>query len=227
MIKFILGRVIGKATTSRFNFLVESETKKFEYCQVYHRVYDYVLCQVVELEKTEDKLIAICTIIGYKDKDGKIRGIMNPFDIGTEVLKAKEDFIRSIILHDKKRQTAFIGTLEGTNIKVKLDLNKLLNKHIAILAKTGSGKSYTVGVLLEEMISKNVPLLIIDPHGEYSSLRLPNKNKDDVSMLSVLGLKPVSYQVKINEYGNQDINEEFKPLTIIVYRYAPLGIVIF
>jgi len=46
----ILGKIFGKITTTHFKFLIEKETKKFEFVQVLHKVYDYVLCQVVEIE---------------------------------------------------------------------------------------------------------------------------------------------------------------------------------
>lgn len=43
---------------------------------------------------------------------------------------------------------------------------------------TGSGKSWTISVIIES-IAKNydIPILIFDPHGEYSSLKVP-KNAD-------------------------------------------------
>jgi DNA helicase HerA-like ATPase len=43
---------------------------------------------------------------------------------------------------------------------------------MAILAGTGSGKSYTAGVLVEELLSPHnrAAVLIFDPHGEYGTL---------------------------------------------------------
>jgi len=214
VISFILGRITGKVTTTRFNFLVENQTEKFDYCQVYHKDYDYVLCQIVELEKTSDYLKAGCMVIGYKDKMGNIKQIRSPFDVDTEVLKADEDFIKSIVMLDEIKKGAYVGQLEGTKIPVYLDLNKLLTKHVAILAKSGSGKSYTVGVLLEEIMDKNVPLLIIDPHGEYTTLKTENDNKKERSLMSKFGIKPKSYSRRISIYGDTEIEPEFKPLKL-------------
>ncbi len=211
----ILGRIIGKTNTRRFEFLVSHSTKKFEYCQVYHRDYGYVLCQVLELEKTTDKIIAKCQIIGYKDDKGIIRQIRNPFDIDTEVLKAENDFIKSIVVGDESiKNGAFIGKLEGTDIDIYLDLNKLLTKHIAVLAKSGSGKSYSVGVLLEEIMERNVPLLVIDPHGEYSSMKKANDKEEDIKKLKSMKLKPKAYNKKIVEYGDPAIDPNLKPIRL-------------
>ena len=206
----ILGKIFGKITTTQFQFLVEKETKKFEFIQVLHKVYDYVLCQAVEIERT-DKDIARCVVIGYKDEQGRIKPIRIPFDQNSEVLRAEDGFIKQIIKLDDTEKGAFIGRLEGKNIDIHLDLTKLLTKHIAILAKSGAGKSYTVGVLIEEIIDKKVPILIIDPHGEYTSLKLPNTEEKE--LLAEYGLKPKGFS-NIQIYGDAKINPELKPLRL-------------
>jgi len=206
----ILGRIVGKVTPTNFSFKLEKETKKFEYIQVYHEVYDYVLCQIVELERTKDGTIAKCKTIGYQDKDGKVKQIRIPFEPGAEVLESDDEFIRSIISLESEGKGAYIGKLEGKDINVYLDLKKLLTKHCAVLAKSGAGKSYTVGVLVEEILDKKIPLLIIDPHGEYSKMRF--ENTDDKEKLEKFGLKPQGCEVK--EYGDPEVNEGVIPLKL-------------
>ncbi|MFW6013987.1 MAG: ATP-binding protein [Nanoarchaeota archaeon] len=211
----IVGRIIGKTTTNRFEFSVEHDVKKFDYCQVYHKDYGYVLCQVMELERTSEALIGKSVILGYKDENNNTKQIRNPFDVNTEVLKADEGFIKSIIVgKENTSQSAFIGRLEGTEIDIFIELNKLLTKHVAVLAKSGSGKSYTVGVLLEEIIERNIPLVVIDPHGEYSELKKPNNNEEDLNRLNMLNLKPKAYNKKITEYGDPEIDEQLRPLKL-------------
>lgn len=206
----ILGKIFGKITTTQFKFLVEKETKKFEFVQVPHKVYDYVLAQVVEIERT-DKDIAKCIVIGYRDEKGRIKPIRIPFDQNVEVLRAESDFIKKIIQLEDTEKGAYVGKLEGTDIEIDLDLKKLLTKHVAVLAKSGAGKSYTVGVLIEEIIDKNVPILIIDPHGEYSSLKQPNEEeKED---LAKQGLAPKTFK-NIVEYGDTKLNPQVRPLRL-------------
>lgn len=209
----LLGKIFGKVTTSEFKFLVDSETKKFEYVQVYHQYYDYVLCQVVELEKKEEMTTALCQVIGYKDKkDGKIKKLRIPFEPGTEVFKAEDEFVSDVIQLESLDNGAYIGKLDGKDIKVFLDLKKLLTKHVAILAKSGSGKSYTVGVLLEEIIEKKVPLLIIDPHGEYATMKFENDQEKELSDMPYYEVQPKKFS--INEYGDTTVNPSVRPLRI-------------
>ena len=69
-----------------------------------------------------------------------------------------------------------ISISEG--LDAKIDLNKLVSRHSAILGSTGSGKSNAVGVVLRAISNKNFTnsrILVIDPHGEYNSI-LVNSN---------------------------------------------------
>jgi hypothetical protein len=58
-------------------------------------------------------------------------------------------------------------------VKVALDVKGFTSTHLAIIASTGSGKSYLAGVLLEELMMPHnrASVLIIDPHGEYGTLQ--------------------------------------------------------
>lgn len=207
----ILGKITGKITTNEFKFEVEKQTRKFEYVQVYHKAYEYVLCQVVELETDHEKTIAYCQILGYKDK-GRIKKVRIPFDPNTEVLKAEDEFIKQVIKLEDNKYNALVGKLDGKDINVQIDLNKVLTMHLAVLAKSGSGKSYSVGVLLEEMLDKKIPLLIIDPHGEYNTLKFKNTDSKDVENLKKYDLKPQNFEVE--EYGDPEINKGVKPIKL-------------
>ncbi len=209
----LVGKIFGKVTTKEFRFIVEGDVTKFDYVQVYHDVYEYVLCQVVELEKQESMTTAYCHIIGFKDADdGRIKKLRIPFEPGREVFLAQEDFIRDIIKLEDDARGAYLGKLDGKDIPMYPDLNRLLTKHLAILAKSGSGKSYTVGVLLEEILDKNVPLLVIDPHGEYSSMKWENSNEKEVEQMAYFGIRPQGFSV--NEYGDPTLVPSARPIKL-------------
>jgi hypothetical protein len=205
----ILGRIVGKTSTRKFSFKIDAGAKKFQYVQIMHKDYGYILCQIQEIERDKEE-IAHCSIIGFM-KDNKILLPRSPFEQGTEVLDAEDKFIEKILNISKKNQ-AYIGKLENRDIRINLDLNKILSKHVAIIAKTGAGKSYTAGILIEEIMEKKVPLLIIDPHGEYSQMKYPNDNKDD--NLKENKIEPKGYKDQIREYGDININHNFIPIKL-------------
>ncbi len=56
---------------------------------------------------------------------------------------------------------------------VVLDVKELVSTHLAIIASTGAGKSYLASVVIEELLKpyNRAAVLIVDPHGEYSTLQ--------------------------------------------------------
>ncbi len=94
----------------------------------------------------------------------------------------------------------YIGLMRGNNaVKVLLDPDKLVRHHVAVLGATGSGKSYAVGVLIEELLEKNFPVLVIDPHGEYGTFRQPNKNLEENERGQEFDIMPKGYRA-VNYY---------------------------
>lgn len=217
----LLGKIFGRLSTHKFKFEVKGNAKKFDYVQVLHPSGDYVLGQIVEIECEKNKIIAYCSIIGYRDKKGILRGLNTPFKPDTNVLMASDNFVKEILGLDTKKIGAFFGTLDGRDkLKVFLDLNKMLTKHLFVTAKTGAGKSYTVGVILEELLKNRVPVVIIDPHGEYNSLKYPNMKEKE--RLTGFGLKPQGFLKNIIEYSpDLESNSEAKPLKLSNMNFSP------
>jgi DNA helicase HerA-like ATPase len=117
-------------------------------------------------------------VIGYYDP---ALGFMNPRrapNPGTKVYLADNAMLQQV-LNKKQRQqvgSAYIGSLllrDAGAVSIVLDVKELVSTHMAILAGTGSGKSYTAGVLVEELLSPHnrAAVLIFDPHGEYDTLQ--------------------------------------------------------
>jgi DNA helicase HerA-like ATPase len=96
------------------------------------------------------------------------------------------------------REDVYIGLLEGQSIHVNLDANNLIQTHCSIIAKTGAEKSHTCGVILEELLENNVPPLIIDPHGEYATLKFPNDDKP--ASFERYGITPKGYASQVTVY---------------------------
>src|SRR5882724_2839867 len=74
------------------------------------------------------------------------------------------------------RGAAHIGSLLTRNdgeVPIILSVRDVVSTHLAILASTGAGKSYVAGVLTEELMMPNnrAAVLIVDPHGEYDTMR--------------------------------------------------------
>ncbi|MBD3263373.1 DUF87 domain-containing protein, partial [Candidatus Woesearchaeota archaeon] len=204
-----IGHIIGKISTSDFKFLVDGEVKKWDYIQVQHKNDGPILAQVDEIERQGSNATANCSIIGFRTERGFLRRPRTPLEPNADVFLAENELISKTL--GLTKDGLYLGLLEGkSKIKSFLDPEKLLTKHLAILAKSGAGKSYAVGVLLEELAEKGFPVIIIDSHGEYSSIRHPNNHSDDEKYFELYGIDPKGYSDKIKEYS---INTQINPNT--------------
>lgn len=223
----ILGKIIGKVTTVEFEFFVTNEqnAKKLEFVQVIGEDKKYYLCQIAELYRDSEKTIAKCRIIGAKDSESqRILQPRIPFRPDSEVILASDSFIKDLLLDKDSSNSALVGNLEGRNIPVLLDLNKILTKHVSILAKSGAGKSYCSGVLIEEILERKIPVIIFDPHGEYSSIKFANQNPLDKVKLEAMGLFPKGYPEMVLEYGDPFIVSDVLPIRL-KDEFSPMDLI--
>ena len=90
----------------------------------------------------------------------------------------------------------YIGKVRNQKFKIVLEPNKLLSHHIAVLGATGSGKSYTNGVICEELLDLGIPVIIIDPHGEYDTMDDENRKPSEAQQMAFFGVNPTAYKIK-------------------------------
>ncbi len=113
---------------------------------------------------------AICRVMGYLEK-GKLREPGFPVRPGDSVYIPSPKFLETILSGTTPHDDLNVGHLRfREDVKVTINANEILNKHLAILAMTGAGKTYTVSVIIEELMKMGYPILVIDPHGDYTKI---------------------------------------------------------
>lgn len=121
-----------------------------------------------------DKYLITASIVGYFNES--LKEFKHPRampDCGETIFEAGADALRHVSkLSDGAPGSATVGTVLGTDVPVVLNVKDLVSQHLCVIASTGSGKSYAVGVLLEElMMPRNrAAVLVVDPHGEYATM---------------------------------------------------------
>jgi DNA helicase HerA-like ATPase len=108
----------------------------------------------------------------------------------------------------------FLGRGVETEANVYLDASK--SRAILICGKRGSGKSYTMGVIIEELHrAADVTILVVDPMGIFHTMSLPNSEQE--SIVWDWGDSPRALPVKvivpgdpIDRYGGSDIVQEME-----------------
>ena len=121
---------------------------------------------------TGETLFGTIELVGFRDSSGQIKIPRRALDPGEKVYGVDYDFLSSFYRFDENTSLHIgnlIGYDRGENIvPVYLDVNKLVTEHLAILAMTGSGKSYTVGRIIERLVAQmNGTVIVFDVHGQY------------------------------------------------------------
>jgi len=167
-----IGRLTGKTQISEAKVLIESEkVERTSYLVVYGNKdeegnRDYKLLTIASIWNDSEGMKADLTVIGERPK--------RPFEVGSKVYLAKEKQIREVLgIDNPPDQSVALGKLLGYNFDVNLLVKDF--GRVFITGRSGSGKSYTMGVLCEEFMNKGIPVVILDRHGEYGSLKIASE----------------------------------------------------
>ncbi len=157
--------------------------------------------------------------IGFFDKS--VNDFNNPRippNPGDAVFLASSETLSQMLSSKKTADvgSAHIGSLltrKKGEVPVVLSIKDVVSTHLAILASTGSGKSYTAGVLVEELMNQynRAAVLIVDPHGEYHTM---SSIMGDAQFFGTDGYKP---EVKI--FTPDKIKVRFSTLTEADVKY--------
>ena len=136
---------------------------------------------------------------------------------GAPVYIAEDEMLTSVLSRGRKgeRGSAYIGDLLSRGpgaVPVALNVKGFTSTHLAIIASTGSGKSYLAGVLLEELMMpyNRAAVMIIDPHGEYDTLQ---------QMQNLPAFSEGNYKPSVRIFRPDDLRVRISSLTLGDLRY--------
>lgn len=126
------------------------------------------------LSGTRDQLEASALILGATTEENfsDLFALTYPVKPASTVYHPPADAVRKLLIGDRSSErTALIGTLIARDdVDVELSAQRLVARHLAVLAMTGGGKTVAARRIIRELISYHYPLLILDPHGDYIGL---------------------------------------------------------
>ena len=86
------------------------------------------------------------------------------------------------------KATLTLGTLRGTDQPAQL-IAAGFNRHTFLCGQSGSGKTYTLGVILEQLLlNTTIPLVVLDPNSDYvhlDEITRPDGSRADVGRVVV------------------------------------------
>lgn len=157
--------------------------------------------------------------------DGIQRRVTFPPSPGNDVYPIDEQLLHNVLGLDVNSGLD-IGKIEFHNVNAKLNVTRLFQKHLAILAMSGAGKSYFTSILIEEVLNRErtqrPSIILIDPHGEYGGFAQDERyrtstkvyNTDEVSIATnTLSAYQLSIlQPKISAVQRRELNPVIRKL---------------
>lgn len=112
-------------------------------------------------------------LIGEQIGSSFERGVLQSPTSGDQVHLVTNEDLQIVHGGYDLQSSIVIGTQSASEgLAARLDMDKLVSRHCAILGATGSGKSNAVSIIVKAIAGRSMPsarVLMIDPHGEYSS----------------------------------------------------------
>ncbi len=158
------------------------------------------------------------TVLGYYNEN--LLDFTNPRvppQGGAPVFIAENEMLTDLLSRGCQGElgSAYIGDLLSRDpgaVPVALDVRGFTSTHLAIIASTGSGKSYLAGVLLEELMMpyNRASVLVIDPHGEYDTMQ---------QVQNLESFREQGYSPKVRIFRPHDLRVRISSLTLPDLRY--------
>ncbi len=219
-----VGYVVGEVRTDEFTFVTNREIAppRLEYIVVQvqdpERATQYdVLAQVTKLavssrlldtslsynevaqilnriSTSQPIIVGTAQVLGYLD--GKtVRYPRHATMPGNPVTQAPDDLLKRFFSQDVESGIDIGSLINRDNVSVLLNPNGL-RRHMAVIAQTGAGKSYTVGVILEKLLQLGGSIVIFDPNSDYVKMR-----RDETMRVTPFADRVEIYRMPTNQKG--------------------------
>ena len=227
MTKEEIGRCFGETTLTTVEFISKQIPEVGEYvCLEYNNMQILGMIETslrgnVALQNDIYDPKTIERIIKIGDNDFYLRGTIKilgeiehlkipkiPAPPGTPVYKANKEILEKIF---EKEGTIQIGSVLSQNeVKARININKMVSRHLAILAMTGAGKSNATSVIIDRLLEVNGSIIIFDMHGEYINTEFNNGSKNEIRpRINPLYLSVGEFKTLANIPNNAYVQERY------------------
>ncbi len=125
-------------------------------------------------------------------------------------------------------RSIFVGKIAETEKKAYMNLENF-KTHTIVAGSTGGGKSFSAQVIIEEMLLKEVAIIVFDPTAQWTGMLRKLTNKGLLGLYSSFGMKPGDakpFTGNIRQINNAreliDIKKYMKPGEIQIFTVHKL-----
>ncbi|MEM1509800.1 MAG: ATP-binding protein [Thermofilaceae archaeon] len=127
------------------------------------------LQRVYQVGIDDANLLCKARVLGFITDEDERKNVLTPrraFFPGNPVYLAPDELVTNFFSYNPDEGLRIGCLVTRPSVDVYVSVNGF-RRHVAVIAQTGAGKSYTVGVLLEELLRLGATAVVIDPHADY------------------------------------------------------------
>ncbi len=218
-----IGFCVGDISTREVGFIGSGNLKLGDYVELFYEGYSVLgfiksiksinsqinegfsvndVSRLKTITKDKSKFKGTITILGDVKRKMFIPRI--PPKPGTIIYKASSKTLEMVFGKDDGKKVWIGNLLTREDVKVFLDIDSMVSRHLAILAITGGGKSNAVSVIIEDMIDKLGSIVVFDMHGEYVDFDYKIRGKECVNKVD-LKINPLKLSYReFKQFANVD-----------------------
>jgi hypothetical protein len=140
--------------------------------------------EIAEMNKRDKTYTAQIGILGFIENLRKGQSIIPavPPIPGTPISQPTREDLETIFSPQKEGWVKIGNLLRDKTIEAKINLDKIVSRHLGILAMTGMGKSNLVSLITKQIGRLSGTVIIFDYHNDYTTLNIPRINVIDAKI---------------------------------------------
>jgi len=170
------GKILGLVEESKISSAAFADVKNFDEAAE--------SIEIAEINRRDKAFTAHIGILGFLDKlqDGQAIVPSVPPVPGTGITQPTGEELQAIFGSDARGWVRIGNLLRNKTIEARINLDKIVSRHLGILAMTGMGKSNLVSLIAKQIGNLRGTVIIFDYHNDYTALNIPRLNVTDAKI---------------------------------------------
>jgi len=125
-----------------------------------------IIKKIIESGLADSKVWGKARILGFLTESGELQLPKRAVTPGKPVYIAPTELLEKFYSYPKEEAIQVGSLITRSEVPVFLSI-KGFRRHLALIAQTGSGKTYLAGILADELLAKGGTVVMLDPHADY------------------------------------------------------------
>jgi DNA helicase HerA-like ATPase len=124
----------------------------------------------------DPKVYGEAKVLGFLDDNGDVKLPRSAAVPGQELFIAPSSILENFFSTDPENCLEIGRLITRSDVSVRINPNGF-RRHVAIIAQTGAGKSYLVGLIMEKLLPMGATIVVFDPNSDYVRMKFDKEGK--------------------------------------------------